>query len=102
MTFGSRTGDFASYTDTLLSGHLALKPQFTPNSLVLKARPAVDGDINLDGIVDIFDVNAVSSNWGTAGPQGDVNGDGAVNIFDVNVISANWGATGGGSAAAVP
>ena len=101
MTFGSRTGDFAIYADTFLGGHLTLKPQFTPNSLVLKARPAQDGDINLDGTVNIFDINSVSSNWNTAGPQGDANGDGAVNIFDINLISANWHAT-GGSAAAVP
>jgi T5SS/PEP-CTERM-associated repeat protein len=94
MTFGSRTGDFANYADTALGGHLALKPQFTPNSLVLKALPAVSGDINLDGTVNIFDINSVSANWGTAGPQGDANGDGIVNIFDINLISSNWGATG--------
>ena len=41
----------------------------------------------------------MSANWGTAGPQGDVNGDGIVNIFDINLISSQWGATG---ATAVP
>ena len=55
------------------------------------------GDINLDGTVNIFDINAVSSNWNTAGPQGDANGDGTVNIFDVNVISSNWGAIDSGA-----
>lgn len=102
MTFGSRTGDFASYADTLLGGHLEFRPQFTPNSLILKARPVQDGDINLDGTVNIFDINAVSSNWNTAGPQGDANGDGSVNIFDINTISSNWDATDDGGALAVP
>ncbi len=61
------------------------------------------GDVNLDGVVDIFDVNTVSMNWGTSGPQGDANGDGVVDIFDVNLISAHWTATGGGNGtSAVP
>ena len=56
-------------------------------------------DINLDGAVNIFDINLVSSRWGEAGPQGDANGDGVVNIFDINLISSNWGA---GGVTAVP
>ncbi len=102
MTFGSRTGDFATYSGMDVGGHLALHPSFTSTSLLLTARPAIDGDINLDGVVDIFDVNAVSAQWGTAGPQGDVNGDGTVDMYDINDISSNWGASGGVSAAPVP
>jgi len=59
--------------------------------------PPVVGDGNNDGVVNIFDVNIVSSNWGTAGPAGDVNHDGTVNIFDINLISANWTPPGGGA-----
>ncbi len=58
------------------------------------------GDANGDGVVDVFDVNLVSSHWGETGPLGDVNGDLMVDIFDINMISANWTSTGG--AAAVP
>lgn len=47
-------------------------------------------DANYDGSVNIFDVNLVSSNWGTAGPVGDVNGDGSVGIHDANLIAASW------------
>jgi hypothetical protein len=57
------------------------------------------GDVNGDGVVDIFDVNLVSAHWGETGPIGDANGDMMVDIFDVNLISANWSA---GGAAAVP
>ncbi len=57
------------------------------------------GDANGDGTVDIFDINLVSSNWGTAGPAGDVNHDGTVDIFDINLISSNWGMGGGGGGA---
>ena len=93
LTFASHSGDFTSYTGLALGGHLELRPIFSATNLSLKARPAIDGDINLDGTVNIFDINNVSSNWGTAGPQGDANGDGTVNIFDINLISSNWGAT---------
>ena len=31
-----------------------------------------------------------------------MNGDGIVDVFDINLISSNWGATGGGGATAVP
>ena len=51
---------------------------------------ALPGDVNFDGFVNIFDINLVSSNWGTTGPTGDANKDGTVNIFDINLISANW------------
>jgi PEP-CTERM motif len=99
LTFGSLSGDFSSYSGLDVGGHLSLRPSFTPTSLLLTARPTIDGDINLDGTVNIFDINALSAHWGTAGPQGDANGDGIVNIFDINLISSNWGATG---ATAVP
>ena len=45
---------------------------------------------NLDGEVDIFDVNLVSAQWSEAGPLGDANHDGAIDIFDVNWISTHW------------
>ena len=52
------------------------------------------GDVNFDGVVNIFDINLVSSHWGEGGPMGDANGDSTVNIFDINLISANWTPTG--------
>lgn len=64
----------------------------------------IPGDVNFDGIVSIFDINLVSSNWNTAGPMGDANGDHNVNIFDINVVSAHWGNSiyGGSGVMAVP
>ena len=100
MTFASRSGTFSSYSGLGLDGKLVLKPLYRANSLVLQALPAIDGDINLDGTVNIFDINAVSSRWNTSDPLGDANGDGIVNIFDINLISSNWGAS--GSTSAVP
>lgn len=71
---------------------------FADSALSLKA-----GDVNNDGLVNIFDINAVSSNWSPkAHPDfyaGDANNDGIVNIFDINMISSNWTPAG---ATAVP
>ncbi len=70
------------------------------------ANPIIPGDVNGDLMVDIFDINFVSANWGGMGPDGDANGDHVVNIFDINLISAHWGEMGGSastaSAVAVP
>lgn len=51
------------------------------------------GDGNMDGLINIFDINLISSNWGSAGPAGDVNGDGIVNVFDINLTATNWSPT---------
>jgi len=59
----------------------------------------VPGDVNFDGLVNIFDINLVSSHWGEKGPDADANGDLIVNIFDINLISANWTPAPGGGAA---
>jgi hypothetical protein len=49
------------------------------------------GDVNIDGWVDIFDVNTISDHWGERGVlSADANRDGIVDIFDVNVISDAW------------
>ncbi len=70
--------------------------------LLTRVTP-LPGDVNFDGVVDIFDINLLSAHWGETGSAGDANGDGMVNIFDINMISSNWTPTGGaGSAAAVP
>jgi hypothetical protein len=69
----------------------------------LGTAPAPPGDVNFDGVVDIFDVNVVSDHWGEHGPAGDANHDGVADIFDVNLISAHWTMLGGGNGtSAVP
>ena len=64
--------------------------------------PPIPGDVNFDGLVNIFDINLVSSHWSETGPTADANDDGIVNIFDINLISANWTAPGGGTAVPEP
>lgn len=52
-----------------------------------------DADVNLDGVVDFLDLNAVLSDYGTsgAGLSGDVNADGVVDFLDLNELLSAYG-----------
>jgi len=61
---------------------------------------AMQGDVNADDIVDIFDITTVAlafnsipgdSNWN---PVADINSDGIVDIFDIVVVAIHFGETG--------
>ncbi|MEX0621393.1 MAG: PA14 domain-containing protein [Candidatus Woykebacteria bacterium] len=52
--------------------------------------PTKPGDINGDGLVNIFDASILSSRWGTNDPDADLNGNGIVDIFDASILAANW------------
>ncbi|MCD4825932.1 MAG: PEP-CTERM sorting domain-containing protein [Phycisphaerae bacterium] len=55
---------------------------------------ALDGDANADGVVDILDLNRLSTNWGSTAAnwsEGDFNGDNHVDILDLNTLTTNWG-----------
>ncbi len=98
-----RTIDLFDWIGVTPSGAFTISSPYTWNLSKLYTTgevtltSATAGDVNLDGAVDVFDVNAVSTYWGTAGPQGDANGDGTVDIFDVNLISSNWSPINAGS-----
>jgi probable HAF family extracellular repeat protein len=73
--------------------------------------PAVPGDANGDGRVDINDLTIVLADFGCSGMNwfgGDFNGDGKVDINDLTIVLTNFGQTyaatgaGVGVAAAVP
>ena len=66
LTFGSRSGDFASETGLDLGGRLQLVPAYTSNSLVLTAVQGGSGAwrFDSDGVV------SVSTNWSGGLPNG--------------------------------
>ena len=73
--------------------------------------PALAGDVNLDGRVDINDLTVVLGNYGQAGKtwtQGSIDGDpsGTVDINDLSIVLADYGntvaASGGIGVSAVP
>ncbi len=74
---------------TITASGVTLNATLTGTIVATNTLP-IPGDANMDGFVDIFDINLVSSNWGGPPPDGDVNYDGAIDIFDINLISANW------------
>ena len=60
---------------------------------------ALEGDINNDGIVDIFDLVIAAAAFGSYpghpkwNPIADLNQDGTIDIFDIVVIGVNFGKT---------
>lgn len=50
------------------------------------------GDLNLNGVVDSFDVSILLGWWGIPNPQyGDLNNDGTVNAFDLGILLGRFG-----------
>ena len=70
--------------------------------------PAISGDANLDGKVDINDLTVVLANYNQTGmtwAQGEFTGDGKVDINDLTIVLANYNRSFGsttGTMAAVP
>ncbi len=52
------------------------------------------GDVNIDGVVDMADMNAVLQNFGQMNFNADANSDGIVNFADLSLVLANFGRTG--------
>ena len=52
------------------------------------------GDITGNGVVDLFDFNAIVVDWGSTGSSlsSDLNRDGVVDILDFNILIVNWSA----------
>jgi hypothetical protein len=68
-------------------------------SIVMVRVSGVTGDINGDGVVDIYDAIILAgaynskpgdSNWN---PNADINGDNVVDIYDAIMLSSHYGAT---------
>ncbi|TVQ53582.1 MAG: hypothetical protein EA377_07680, partial [Phycisphaerales bacterium] len=57
--------------------------------------PGILGDLNNDGVVNVFDLLLLLEGWGTcADPENcpaDLNNDGVVNVFDLLLLLENWG-----------
>ena len=70
--------------------------------LIIFPRPAsaqgfLQGDLNKDGDVDIFDYNSLASNFGSTncGNVADIDGNCKVDIFDYNLLVGNFGKVSG-------
>ena len=68
-------------------------PSLENNGTVVEYDEEKPWDVTSDGVVSIFDLVAVASQFGQSGENldGDVNGDGTVNIFDLILVAAHFG-----------
>ena len=92
MTFGSSSGDLTISNQTGFAGL-----RFTKNYsgiLLSLATWALDGDANLDAMVNTIDFNILAANFATSGKNwrsADFNGDSIVDTVDFNLLAANFG-----------
>ncbi len=60
-------------------------------STALSVQVFVQGDVNNNGTVDIFDLSQLLTNWNRTGTNTcDINGDSTVNIFDLSILLSHW------------
>jgi len=66
--------------------------QVTPTAAQATARTTIYGDANLDGVVDIGDLNILISNYfsGTTWATGDFTGNGVTDITDLDYVLSNY------------
>lgn len=61
----------------------------------VESKPALPGDLNGDGVIDVADLLILLSAWGDCSPgepcDADLNGDGIVNVVDMLILLGNWG-----------
>lgn len=65
-------------------------------AVVPETIPALAGDVDANGIVDIYDLRLVFNSFNTsppAYPPADINKDGIVDIFDLVIVGKNFGRT---------
>jgi len=85
-------GAFSVADATPLDNSLALVFDASPNSLV--ATVAMQGDANVDGVINFADFLTVTQNFGQEGTwrRGDFNGDQTINFNDFLDVSQRFGA----------
>lgn len=90
-----------NYTISALAEPVIGETNTTNNSVIGETVVVVmQGDINGDGIVDIFDIVRVALSFGMTypnpswDPNADINNDGIIDIFDLVVVALHFGETG--------
>ena len=102
LTFDWNTTSFTkgNYTIAAYAGPATHETDTADNTIVGEMLAVVaPGDINADGLVDIFDIvrvavafssTPISPSWD---PNADINGDGTIDIFDIVVVALHFGET---------
>jgi len=80
-------GAVTNYTFTDINADHTIAADFTVDII----QPTVNGDITGDGIVDEYDLAALTADWGQAGlGVADLNHDGAIDKYDFALLMLNW------------
>lgn len=84
------------YNSGFKSRQISVGQAIIANNLILSPTPTTKpGDLNGDGKIDIFDYNAIVSDFGKTGSPGfspaDIDKNGKVDIFDYNELVGNFG-----------
>ncbi|MCC6681559.1 MAG: hypothetical protein IT445_11715 [Phycisphaeraceae bacterium] len=92
LTASSISGSFSSIDGVMVSNQLGLAVIYTATKVTITA--AVPGDANLDGIVNLSDLQDLGDNWhATTGlwSKCNFNGDYYVDLADLQALADNWG-----------
>jgi len=87
----------ANYTVTLTVTDIQSLTDSIAYIVIVSTAPALIGDINGDGIVDIRDISIVGRAYGAYpghtrwDPRADLNGDSLVDIRDISIVGRNFG-----------
>ncbi|MBI1929844.1 T9SS type A sorting domain-containing protein [Candidatus Poribacteria bacterium] len=90
----TKSGDYEVTVTATSAGDKSKSAKVTTKTNI-KLAPVTPWDVNGDGVVNVFDLVLIGSQFGKsgAGLAGDVNGDGTVNIFDLVIVGAHFGET---------
>ncbi len=95
LTAASVTGRFDTISGMAVSPALALAVTYSPT--MVQITGALPADANLDGAVNLADLQILGDNWSSTDASwdsGDLNGDGRVNLSDLQLLGDHWGAGG--------
>jgi hypothetical protein len=53
----------------------------------------IQGDIDNNGVVDVFDIRTIAAFYDTVNPEYNLTGDSTIDIFDIVVVASNFGYT---------
>lgn len=91
ISAASVLGNFDQINGVIIDSDTALAVTYTSTQVLVTV--AIPGDANLDGDVNLLDLDVLGSAWQGSGTwaQGDFNGDGVIDLLDLDVLGANWG-----------
>lgn len=94
--FLPKTGSQLSQIWRIKDASFTLSDHFPVIALIRSLAPATkEGDLNKDGVVNIFDYNALLGSFGKTGRSGfepaDIIQNGVVDIYDFNALLQNFG-----------